>query len=252
MRESLVDAWTVAQKELRELIATRRSSPVRMLVIAATVLILGVVLPLLAGPRWLDSAWLLSLWAWVPVFIVATVVADSVAGERERHTLETLLASPLPDRAILLGKVAAAVIYGWGLMFITIIASIVAINLVYARDQLMLYKPLLLLCGGLLSFLTTVLAAAIGVLVSLRARSVRRAQQIIAFGLAATFLAHLALSPALHNWLPAGMRLTFDGVVSPFESLAVVGVLALLLLVINALLLHTAILWFRRCRLHTN
>ena len=37
------------------------------------------------------------------------MIADGIPGERERHTLETLLASRLSDRSILLGKVMAAV-----------------------------------------------------------------------------------------------------------------------------------------------
>lgn len=78
------------------------------------------------------------------------------------------MASPLPDRAILLGKVGAAVIYGWGLMLVTIITSIAAINIVYAHEQLLLYKPMLLLSGALLSLLTSILAASFGVLISLR------------------------------------------------------------------------------------
>src|SRR5688572_23211819 len=43
---------------------------------------------------------------------MATVV-DSFAGERERHTLETLLATPLSDRAILGGKVLAQFLPVW-------------------------------------------------------------------------------------------------------------------------------------------
>jgi ABC-type Na+ efflux pump permease subunit len=44
------------------------------------------------------------------------MITDSIAGERERQTLETLLASRLPDRAILLGKVAAITLLGWLLL----------------------------------------------------------------------------------------------------------------------------------------
>jgi ABC-2 type transport system permease protein len=53
-------------------------------------------------------------WGWVilvfmpvvPTFFVAFFAAESVVGERERHTLETLLASPLRGREVIFGKVA--------------------------------------------------------------------------------------------------------------------------------------------------
>ena len=47
--------------------------------------------------------------------MIISFIGDAIAGERERHTLETLLASRMPDRAILLGKVIAIVLYAWGM-----------------------------------------------------------------------------------------------------------------------------------------
>ena len=70
--------------------------------------VFGVFLPLQNGASWVTSPITMVYWAWMPLMLVTGVIADSFAGERERHTLETLLASRLPDRAILLGKVAAA------------------------------------------------------------------------------------------------------------------------------------------------
>lgn len=250
MSELIFDAWTVAQKELRELLATRSTSPGHLVLIAGVISILGIVLPLQAGPQWLDHAWLLSLWAWTPLFIVAAVVADSVVGERERHTLETLLASRLPDRAILLGKVAAGVIYGWGLMLITIMTSIVAINLVYARDQLLLYRPMLLVSGGLLSLLSAVLAASFGVLVSLRAASVRRAQQIITLTLLAISAIYIVVAPFVLRLLSGNWQLSFDSIFGAFDRPAIVGGVALILVGVNMVLLYVATGWFRRYRLH--
>ena len=202
MKEILTDAWTVLQKELRELLTTHARAAGGF-VTAGVILLLGLVLPLLAGPDWLDRSWLLALWAWLPVFLVAAIVADSIAGERERHTLETLLASRLPDCAILLGKMAAAVVYGWGLMLLTIAVSIVVTNLIYASTEILLFRPLLFVGGGLLSLLASFLAASFGVLVSLRADSVRRAQQIITVTLLALFVLHVVglplLAPVAHS-----------------------------------------------------
>ncbi len=257
VRELLADAWTVMQKELRELLAARPrtdgrargSSHGSWWLSAAIVLLLGVVLPLYAGPNWLSHAWLLMLWAWLPVFLVAGIVADSVAGERERHTLETLLASRISDRAILLGKMGAAVLYGWGLMLVTILVSILAINLAYPHDQLQPYRPLLLVGGGLLSLLAAALAASFGTIVSLRAPSVRHAQQTTLLTLASLFLLHAVGVPLLAHLLPTAWRIDIRNLVLAFERAEVVGALAFLLAAANVALLWVAAAWFRRRRL---
>jgi ABC-2 type transport system permease protein len=84
------------------------------------VAVFGILLPLQSGRGWVESPTGLAVWAWVPFLLVSSVVADSFAGERERHTLETLLASRLPDRAILFGKLATAVGYGWGFALLSL------------------------------------------------------------------------------------------------------------------------------------
>ncbi len=252
MRDLTLDSWTVAQKELHELLVTRRHSPVSILMLVAFIVLLGILFPLMAGPQWLDSVWLLSLWSWVAVFIVAISVADFVVGERERHTFETLLASRLPDRAILFGKLAAGVIIGWGLMLITIVTSIVAINMIYARDQLILYRPMLLVSGGLLSLLASLLAALFGALISLRAASVRRAQMYIVATLMVLFLLHVVATPLVFNLLPNPWQLSLDSVLGTLSRGAIVIGLAVSLLALNALLLYVAASCFRRTRLKLN
>jgi ABC-2 type transport system permease protein len=109
------------------------------------------------------------------------VIADSFAGERERHTLETLLASRLSDRAILFGKAGAAVGYGAGLTWISLLLGLVTANLVHGQGRLLMYS--LPVGAGIiaLSLLGAGLAAGAGVLISLRAPSVRQAQQTLSF-----------------------------------------------------------------------
>ena len=51
----------------------------------------------------------------LPGLIVLGSVCDAFAGERERHTLETLLASRLSNESLLAGKIAVNVLYGWDL-----------------------------------------------------------------------------------------------------------------------------------------
>ncbi len=105
----LTDILTILQKELKELLFQRgqgRNTSVRLLIFVG---VFGVLLPLQNGSEGLQSPASLALWAWIPYLLVSGVTADTFAGERERHTLETLLASRLSDRAILFGKLAAVV-----------------------------------------------------------------------------------------------------------------------------------------------
>jgi ABC-2 type transport system permease protein len=249
MMSFLSDAWTVLSKELRELALFRGRGVQRPLLVILIMVMLGIVLPAVAGTDWLDTGWLLTLWALAPVFLVGSVTAELVAGERERHTFETLLASRLPDRAILLGKVGAAVVYGWGLILITVLLSVATINIIYPGDSLLLYRPLLAVGGGLLSLLAAILAASVGVLISLRATSVRQAQRwtnIVFLGL--TF-ALLLLSLAL-TLLPPTWGLSMGALLAAFDRVAVVASTALLLVVMNVIMLGVAADSFQRHRLH--
>ena len=105
----IADVLTVAWKEWRELLQLGGSHRGGRFSLVILVLVFGVFLPFQSGAEWVESPATVFYWGWVPLMLVSGAVADSFAGERERHTLETLLASRLPDRAILLGKMAAAV-----------------------------------------------------------------------------------------------------------------------------------------------
>ena len=54
---------------------------------------LGIVTPLQMGSLWLTSPLMLAYWPLLSSGMVSTLIADAFAGERERHTLETLLAT---------------------------------------------------------------------------------------------------------------------------------------------------------------
>jgi len=138
---------------------------------------------------WVESAASLTLWLIIPMTLAATIVADTFAGERERHTLETLLASRLPDRAILLGKISAAVMFEWVITQLVFLVALLPTNILHGRGELILYTPTIAFSGMLLSLLIAGLVSIIGVMVSLRASTVKQAQQklgisvfVIAYG----------------------------------------------------------------------
>jgi ABC-2 type transport system permease protein len=107
------------------------------------------------------------------------VIAEAFAGERERQTLEPLLASYLTDTSILIGKIASAVSYGWGHALFMLLVGLVTVNVMDVGGGFLFYSPLILIAGISLSFLASGAAACAGVIVSLRAPTVKYAQQLL-------------------------------------------------------------------------
>ena len=145
--------------------------------------IMGIYLPLQFGPQWLDlTPFGMLLLLWIPFFVIISFIGDVIAGERERHTLETLLASRMPDRAILLGKVGAIVLYAWGMSVLSLLLGLVLVDLLRTQGNWMFYPLDLFVDAIVLSLLVGVLGASAGVLISLRVATVRQAQQILSIG----------------------------------------------------------------------
>jgi ABC-2 type transport system permease protein len=179
----IYDMWTIMCKEFKETLRLRGNLKGGTLGVLIFLIIFGVFLPVQMGRQWLDSPMVLYFWIWVPLFLVSSVVADSFAGERERNTLETLLASRLPDTAILFGKTLSAIGYGWGLTLVSLCLGTVTINLVHGEGYFLFYSPVMSLGILIWSFLGAGLAASAGVLVSLRAHTVRQAQQSLSISI---------------------------------------------------------------------
>jgi ABC-2 type transport system permease protein len=176
----MTDLRTMIWKEWKELLLQHggvRSGLIPMILLPLG--LLGVMLPWQMGRAWIESPMTLAIWAWLPLMLTTSLIADSFAGERERHTLETLLASRLPDRAILFGKIGAVVSYGWGLTLLSVLIGLVTVNLAHSEDELLLYSRATAAGIIALSLLGSCLAASAGALVSLRAATVRQAQQIL-------------------------------------------------------------------------
>src|SRR5574342_1136 len=184
----IADILTVARKELREMLMFGDSRGRSKLSLVVLVLIFGVVIPLQSGRAWVTSPLSAMVWAWMPYMWVYSVVADSFAGERERHTLEALLATRLSDLAILFGKLLAALAYGFLLTWAILLVSLVTVNMAVSEGGLLLFSPLMIIGALVFSILVSGLSASIGVLVSLRAGSVRQAQQWMSFGMLVLFL----------------------------------------------------------------
>lgn len=239
------DIFTLMWKEWRELLRQRHDMRGGILRIATIVGVFGVLLPLQTGSAWVESPKLMALWVWVPLFLVTTVVADSFAGERERRTLETLLASRLSDRAILFGKICAAISYGVGLTLISILTGLVTINLASKTSGLILFS--LTGFANILGFslLGGGLAACAGVLVSLRAASVRQAQQTMSIAIIILIFVPVYGVQAM----PEEWKATFAKLFMNADATQLIYVAMAALAIIDALLLVAAMARFKRAKL---
>jgi ABC-2 type transport system permease protein len=238
------DIATMMWKELKELVFVRANLRGGWVGLVIVIAVFGIFLPLQSGPEWLESALGIVVWAWVPFLMVSSVVADSFAGERERHTLETLLASRLSDRAILFGKLGAAVGYGWGLTLASSLLALITINVAFGRGRLLLYPVDIALGIVGLSFLIALLAAGLGVLISLRAATVRQAQQTFSIINLVLFIP-LFVFPALPDEVKARIMQVLSQVNADMLAILVPAGLAL----VDIALVAAALVRFQRARL---
>jgi ABC-2 type transport system permease protein len=165
----IADVLTVMWKESKGLIRYQGSLTKTMLSLLIPVVMMGIYLPLQIGRALVEGPWSLLASVFIPMMLVGMTIPESFAGERERHTLGTLLASRLPDRAILFGKVALSVSYAWVITLILHFVSLVMVNVAHWEGQVLFYTPIMALANVVLSLLLAGLVAYLGVLISLRA-----------------------------------------------------------------------------------
>lgn len=175
----LADISIIIWKEWKEFTRFQSGSRTGITGLLIMIAAFGILMPVQFGAMWVESAASLSLWAIIPLILIGMIVADSFAGERERHTLETLLASRLSDQAILLGKIGAVVSYVWLITQVVFLAALIPVNILHGKGEFLFYSPQVAMSGLILSFLLSSLMSNIGVLVSLRAGTVKQAQQTL-------------------------------------------------------------------------
>lgn len=237
------DLGAVIRKELKEFFASsgERSRYLSLIVLG----VFGIIVPLITGSHdrsWATSAIPADIYGLLlPIVLIVSVGADSFAGERERHTLETLLASRLPDQAIFFGKLIAITLFGWGQSLLTALVALVVVNLAHP-GALALYPMPTVVAIVVFGLLVALVSAATASLVSLRASTVRQAQQMLSIGLVVIVFGITFGIQAL----PAQLR-------QQLSSSANAGMLGLevaaLLIVLAAILIAWAMALFRRARL---
>jgi ABC-2 type transport system permease protein len=239
------DLFTVAWKEWLEfrdqLLRLRRGGLSALIV----VLMLGIVTPLQMGSLWLTSPLMLAYWPLLSSGMVSTLIADAFAGERERHTLETLLASRLSDTSILFGKILAAILYGLLFTFANIVVGVITLSIAHAGEGIQ--APPLTHVAFMLLLVTLACStlAGIGVFISLRAATVRQAQQTLGI-----IMMMLFIGPVLFiQFLDAEGRVSLAGRLTALGTARLVGWVSALLFAASFVLIVMAMARFRRGKL---
>jgi len=240
------DTLTVIWKEWRSLAYGQNR---RQLVVMVVMLgFWAIWLPVQTGAGWMTDGVLSLLVAiLLPGLVVAVTVPPAFAGERERKTLATLLATRLPDEAILFGKLVVPLVVGCVALLAVLIVSLVAANAASWDGTPRFYDLVVLVPNLLIGFLVALMTAALGVAISLRSRRVQDAQQLISLMLTLPALALGFLAFGAIQLAGGVQRLAerIDGVSGWIPALVAVGVLA----AVDVALLATARRRFRRNRL---
>lgn len=238
------DVWSVVHKEWRELLG--QNSMQGRQGILMFVAAFGVILPAMNGREWIASPVVAAALSWVPMFLVSTVIADTFAGERERHTLETLLATRLSEAAILFGKIAAAIGYAAVLCAVSLLLGLVVVNVMHRDGGVLFYQGRVLVAMIGLGLAGAVFVAALGTLMSLRASTVRQAQQ----SLSGVILVLFVLPVAAVRFIPDAWKQDALSAATMGAQTAIAGVMAVI--AIDIALVALALARFQRARIITS
>jgi ABC-2 type transport system permease protein len=246
----IADILTVMWKERKGLFRQRGSRTRAVLTMLVPVVMVAIYFPWSMGSDWVDTPWSLLACFIVPMILVGISIPDSIAGEKERHTLATLLASRLSDRSILFGKMATSIAYAWGTTLVVLLLALVTVNIAHWDGQILFYSLRVILSDLAFSFLVAGFVASLGVMLSLRAATAQEAQQ--------TLMAAVMFPPLILGFVPLMLRALrpgwFDGIVDALSGAGftqVILVILAVILVTDIGLLRLVMARFRRARLIT-
>jgi len=174
------DIKTVMWKEWLDIRRRRGSRMKTVLTTVVPFVMFALWFPWEVGAAWLNGIPSMLACFALPLMIAMVTIPDSFAGERERNTLPTLLASRLPDASILYGKAAFTIVVAWLAAVIVLAAGLVTYNLVHWDGHLAFYSTRVIVADLLLSLIIAALSVGAGVLISLRSATVQEAAQTLA------------------------------------------------------------------------
>lgn len=242
------DILTVMWKERRGLFRQRGGKTRPLFVLLVPIAVIAIYFPWAMGLRWVTTYWSLVASFIVPVMLVGTLIPDSFAGERERHTLPTLLATRLSDRAILFGKLATSIAYGWLATMAVLLIALVTVNTVNWTGQILFYTPVVLLADAVFALLISTFVAGLGVLISLRASSTLEAQQTLVAAIMFPSMVFGIAAAIITNTQPDLKASILDAFTTLGPALTITLV-ALVLVAVCAGVIAAAMRRFQRARL---
>ena len=172
------DIKTILWKEMKSWMRYQGSRS-RTIMTLISPLIIAIYFPISMESEWTQTYWPLVMAFLVPTMIAGLTVPDSFAGEKERNTLPTLLASRLPDRAILFGKMIFGIVTSWIAGLIMLVVALVVVNIAASEGQLLFYAPKVLLAYLGISLLMATVTTSAGVLISMRSSTAQEASQLL-------------------------------------------------------------------------
>jgi ABC-2 type transport system permease protein len=240
------DVLTVMWKESKSLLRFGSSRWKGITILVTPIALFGILIPIQFRDEWLTGGWSLAVAAVTPLMLIASTIAESFAGERERHTLETLLASRLPDRAILLGKLLTSILFGWGMTLFLLLVSLLVVNLLDGKAGFQNYRANIMWMDILASVLMSGFVSGLGIVISLRSATVQAASQSIVLMLFMPLLLLQGVVFLLPTFLPKAV------VSALFEQLNFTNIMLVIfaiLFVTDIVLFLGAISRFQRSRL---
>lgn len=241
----LQDLLTVMWKERKCMFRQSGGRGKTLLAVVAPIVMLGGVLPLQFTKEWLSSGWSLIPAVLIPLILIGIRICESFAGERERHTLPTLLASRLSDRAILFGKMVFGIVYGWLSALVLLLLSMGVVNALQWTGQIRFYDPAIAVMDIVLSLLTSVFVASLGILISLRCATAQGAQQTLMAVVFAPLMLLQVVPAVLLSVMPNG-RDIIRNVLANTDFVSIVWYAIFVILALDVLLVLAAMARFKR------
>lgn len=193
---------TVMRKEFVEMFGDRHSVFGAVIQTSILIVLCGIIVPGDDPSVWSDAGTVAILYAVFPAILSATFAADSFAGERERGTMETLLATPVCERSLFMGKVLTAILLATLGAVLAITTGVVSATIAGGAlpEGLTACRIIVVLFGSLgYSSLTAVVATQISMSVAV-ARSAQQMSSMISIVITATLTLVLRRFNLDLNW----------------------------------------------------
>jgi ABC-2 type transport system permease protein len=187
----LKKAWIMARTEIRMVFKSRQVKSIPVMVVLFSVIFsafmawLIIAIPAPPDPffyRLMMASTMGLVIVMMPVLLPVMIAADSIVGEKERHTLVPLLATPLTDSELLLGKCLTAIVPGLVVAYVNFILAIGIMNgmLLFMAPFLLWVWPTLLdiVQALIMPPLFSALAVGFTVIISGRVSTVYEAYQL--------------------------------------------------------------------------